>query len=145
MQDLTCQPCRRKTTAIRRVAEFAKQDVGRRWLITHLIVGDTDDLSAHPRRKLVSGAIRFFVALCRGGDTSKTCMLCKAPFILGELPPHAFLISIPVTNNANAASVSGICAPCWQTASIAEIDAACERTLQAILPHGRFIDPVVRP
>ena len=144
MQHLTCQPCTRKAASSRRVAEFAKRDVGRRWLITHLIVGDTD-LSAHPRRKLINGAVKFFVALCHGGDASITCMLCAAPFILAELPPHAFLIAIPVTPNANAASVSGICLPCFATASIVELDAACERTLQAILPHGRFIDPAVRP
>jgi hypothetical protein len=140
MQLLPCQPCTRKTAASRRVAEFAKRDVGRRLLITHLVTIDTD-LSTHPRRKLVSGAIRFFVALCHGGDASKICMMCKAPFILDALSPYAFLISIPVSPNANAASVSGICRPCFEAASVAEIDAACELTLQAILPHGRFIDP----
>lgn len=89
MEYLTRQPCTRKTAASRRIAQFAKRDVGRRQLLTHLIVPDAG-LDAHPRRKLIGGAIQFFVALCDSGNASKTCMLCAAPFILGELPPRAF-------------------------------------------------------
>lgn len=125
----------------RRIKQFSDEIAGR-LLLTNCVSAD-EDLSGHPRCKLLRGAIEFYRAGCNGNDESKACIVCHIGF--GETQPAAFLISIPVVPNATNAAVSAICPSCWRTQSPESFDRAATRVLRRVLPRGRFLDPAVRP
>ena len=121
-----------------RIARFQRHDVRARQVRTHF-VGLDEDLTFIPRPKLVAGAIGLLLSQCVTGGW-RICFCCGANFD-DDTKPAAVLIAIPISADAAAAAVSGLCAECWRARPADDIETAAVRVLQKLVPSGQFLDP----
>jgi hypothetical protein len=67
---------------------------------------------------------------------SRTCICCRT-LMHHRKAVGGLLLSVPALTS-HLASVSAVCTKRWTEASIEEIEAATERTLSVVIPHGRL-------
>ena len=105
----------------------------RSFLITHLVAADDASVDAVPllqrAKSYWNGQIATRRPYCTGCDTNFADDAQPALFLFACLP-----------SDPDVVSVSAICAECHRDLSESEIEAACGRVLQRLLPGGRFLD-----
>lgn len=102
-------------------------------LITHLIAAD---VALDDHAMLHNAVLHWYANIAA---RRPICISCKLSFLDAEARVGAFLLSIPV-GVPEIVVASAFCTSCHATLSASEVDTIATRTLQQLVPGGKFQD-----